>query len=62
MVVMVKFTRSAPQAAGPSSSMGVQRFFDTDEGGPRLTPNMVFGFAVAVILVMLVLKYFNVFG
>ncbi len=57
---MVKFTQSAPQGQGPSSSMGVQRFFDTDEGGPRLTPQMVFGFAVAVIIVMIALQYFNV--
>ena len=52
---MVKFTQSAPQGQGPSSGIGVQRFFDTDEGGPRLTPEMVLVAAVALIVVMLVL-------
>ncbi len=53
---MVKFTQSAPQSQGPSSSIGIQRFFDTDEGGPQLTPAMVFGAAVVVIVVTVVLR------
>ena len=57
---MVKFTRAQPQGAGPSSAIGVQRFFDVDEGGPQLTPNMVFGFAIVVIVIFVALKYFNV--
>lgn len=52
---MVKFTQSAPQGQGPSSSIGIQRFFDTDEGGPRLTPEMVIGAAIVLIVIMLVL-------
>lgn len=59
---MVKFTQSAPQAQGPSSGIGVQRFFDTDEGGPKLTPTVVFGFAIVVIIVFIALHAFNVFG
>ncbi len=59
---MVKFTQSAPTAQGPSSGIGVQRFFDTDEGGPKLTPVMVFGFAFFVIVVFIALHAFNVFG
>jgi preprotein translocase subunit Sec61beta len=59
---MVKFTQSAPQTQGPSSGIGVQRFFDTDEGGPKLTPAMVFGFAIVVIVVFISLHAFNVFG
>lgn len=59
---MVKFTQSKPQAQGPSSSIGVQRFFDTDEGGPKLTPEMVFGFAIVVCVVFIALHALNVFG
>ncbi len=55
---MVKFTQSAPQESGPSTGIGIQRFFDTDEGGPKLTPPMVFGFAIVVIVVMLALQVF----
>ncbi len=59
---MVKFTQSAPQAQGPSSGIGVQRFFDTDEGGPKLTPEMVFGFAILVCIIFIGLQFFNIFG
>ncbi|MFH0970815.1 MAG: preprotein translocase subunit Sec61beta [Candidatus Diapherotrites archaeon] len=59
---MVKFTQNKPQAAGPSSAIGVQRFFDTDQGGPKLTPEMVLGVAVVVCIVFIALQAFNVFG
>lgn len=56
---MVKFTQSAPQAQGPSSGIGVQRFFDTDEGGPQLTPQMIFGFTIAVIILFVAVRLFG---
>ena len=56
---MVKFTQSAPQAQGPSSGIGVQRFFDTDEGGPQLTPQMVFGFAIVVVILFVAARLFG---
>lgn len=56
---MVKFTQSAPQGQGPSSGIGVQRFFDTDEGGPKLTPTMVFGFAIVVIVIFVAVRVLN---
>ena len=59
---MVKFTQSAPQSQGPSSGIGVQRFFDTDEGGPQLTPEMVFGFAIVVCVLFVALHVLNVFA
>lgn len=55
---MVKFTRSAPQGAGPSSAIGVQRFFDTDQGGPKLTPEMVMVATVVFVVAMLALHTF----
>ncbi len=59
---MVKFTQTAPQGQGPSSGIGVQRFFDVDEGGPQLTPAMVFGAAIVVIVFFIALRVLNVFG
>lgn len=56
---MVKFTQSAPQAQGPSSGIGVQRFFDTDEGGPQLTPQMVFGFTIVVVILFVAARLFG---
>jgi preprotein translocase subunit Sec61beta len=52
---MVKFTKSAPQAAGPSSAIGIQRFFDSDQGGPELTPAMVFVATAVFIAAILAL-------
>ncbi|MEK6821094.1 MAG: hypothetical protein AABY11_01700 [archaeon] len=58
---MVKFTQSKPEAAGPSTAIGVQRFFDTDNGGPPLTPTMVFAAAIIVCVVFIALHVFVVF-
>ncbi len=59
---MVKFTQSKPQGQGPSSAIGVQRFFDTDEGGPKLTPEMVFGFTIVVCALFIAAHALNIFG
>lgn len=55
---MVKFTHSKPGASGPSSSIGIVRYFDTMLGGPQLTPEFVVGIAVVFTLVMLALQAF----
>ncbi len=57
---MVKLTHG-PAASGPSSSLGIMRFFDVDTGGPKLSPEFVVGLALAVIILILLLKNFNVF-
>ncbi len=54
---MVKFERSK-NVSGPSSSLGIMRFFDADVAGPKITPEFVFGFAVVLIVVVLGLKIF----
>ena len=59
---MVKFTQSAPQGQGPSSAIGVQRFFDVQEGGPQLSPVMVFGAAIALIVIILAIKISGIMG
>ena len=38
---MVKFTTTKQDVAGPSSSLGIMRFFDTDMAGPKITPEFV---------------------
>lgn len=52
---MVKLSRG-PAVSGPSSSLGIVRFFDADTAGPRLSPEFVVGIAVALIAVVLIIK------
>ena len=49
----MKFTRTAGGASGPSSSIGIMRFFDSDTGGPPISPEFVM--IIGVILVVVVL-------
>lgn len=50
-----------PSVAGPSSSVGIARFFDTDTSGPKLSPEFVLGISVAFVILMFVLKAFALF-
>jgi len=52
---MVKLNRG-PAVSGPSSSLGIMRFFDADTSGPKLTPEFVVGVALALIILVLVLR------
>ncbi len=54
---MVKLSQG-PGLSGPSSSIGIMRFFDVDTGGPKLTPEFVVGISVAVVALVLVLRVF----
>ena len=56
---MVKFTRSRPEdgaGGGPSSSIGIMRFFDADSKSPKLNPYFVIGGILVLAVVVLVLK------
>jgi preprotein translocase subunit Sec61beta len=55
---MVKFTKSRPDEAGggPSSAIGIMRFFDADSKAPHLSPYFIVGIAVVFIIAMLFLK------
>ena len=54
---MVKFTRNAPQAeGGPSSAIGIMRFFDSESKSPKLNPYFVAGGIIVFIILMLILK------
>jgi preprotein translocase subunit Sec61beta len=54
---MVKFTKNkAAPGGGPSSAIGITRFFDAESKSPKLSPYFVMGVSVAIIIVMLALK------
>ncbi len=51
---MVKLKKGAP-SAGPSSSIGIMRFFDADTSGPKIAPEaiiVVSGIFIAAVLVI----------
>ena len=52
---MVKLKRG-PSVSGPSSSLGIMRFFDADTAGPKMTPEFVVGASIAVIIIVVALK------
>ena len=55
---MVKFTKSRPSEAGggPSSAIGIMRFFDADSKSPKLHPYFVIGAIVVFIVLVVVMK------
>ncbi len=52
---MVKL-RKGPSVSGPSSSLGIMRFFDSDTSGPKMGPEFIIGVALVLILIVLVVK------
>ena len=56
---MVKFTKSKPDEAGggPSSAIGIMRFFDADSTSPKLHPYFVIGVIAVFIIAILFLKF-----
>jgi preprotein translocase subunit Sec61beta len=55
---MVKFVKSKPSEAGsgPSSAIGIMRFFDADSKSPQLSPYFLIGVTIVFIIALLVLK------
>jgi len=47
------------EGGGPSSSIGIMRFFDTDMGGPKLSPEFVAGLVVAFVVVLIAIQFFT---
>ena len=54
---MVKFSKG-PKVSGPSSSLGIMRFFDADSKGPKLSPEFVVGLAFVFVVIVLAGKVF----
>jgi preprotein translocase subunit Sec61beta len=56
---MVKFTKSKPTpGGGPSSALGITRFFDAESKSPKLSPYFVAGLIIVFIIIILVAKNF----
>ena len=57
---MVKFTksRSSEAGSGPSSAIGITRFFDADSKSPTLSPYLVVGLIAVFIVAILIIKNF----
>lgn len=53
---MVKLSQSKGMS-GPSSSLGIMRFFDVETGGPKLTPEFTVGISIAFVALILVLRF-----
>jgi len=56
---MVKFVKSRPAegaGSGPSSAIGIMRFFDADSKSPQLNPYFVVGVIAVIIVVALILN------
>ncbi|MBN2066898.1 MAG: preprotein translocase subunit Sec61beta [Candidatus Diapherotrites archaeon] len=47
-----------PAVSGPSSTLGIMRFFDADTSGPKLSPEFVVGIAIVLIVSLVALKVF----
>ncbi|HIH09138.1 MAG TPA: preprotein translocase subunit Sec61beta [Candidatus Diapherotrites archaeon] len=43
--------------SGPSSSIGIMRFFDADSGGPKVSPEFVVAIALAFTLFIALLHF-----
>ena len=54
---MVKLKRG-PSVSGPSSSIGIMRFFDADTAGPKMSPEFVIIVSVVLIVIVLAAKVF----
>ena len=49
----MKFNTTRSDTSGPSSTMGIMRFFDSDSATPKISPEFVI--AVAVVFTLLIL-------
>ena len=56
---MVKLKHGAP-VSGPSSSLGIMRFFDADTAGPKMSPEFVIATSIIVLIIVIGAKV--VFG
>lgn len=54
---MVKLTHG-PSVSSPSSSLGIMRFFDADTKGPKLSPEFIIGFSIALMVIIVAAKFF----
>ncbi|MCX8158098.1 MAG: preprotein translocase subunit Sec61beta [Candidatus Diapherotrites archaeon] len=53
----MKFRKIGDTSQGPSSTLGIMRFFDVEIGGPKISPGFVIGLTLAFILIIIILKF-----
>ena len=46
------------QVSAPAGGAGLIRYFDVDEGGPKIDPKVVIGIVVAVIILEIISSVF----
>ncbi len=57
---MVKFVKNRNDAGGgPSSAIGIMRFFDADSKSPQLNPYFIVGIIAIFIIALLVIQILN---
>ncbi len=52
----MKMTQTGGGVSGPSSSIGIIRFFDTDSGGPKVTPEFIVGASIVFAIALVAFK------
>ncbi len=52
----MKFQQNKQTTQGPSSAIGIVRFFDSDSKTPKLSPELVLGFVIALVVVLIVIR------
>lgn len=55
----MKFNTVKTAESGPSSSIGIMRFFDTESGGPKISPEFVVGVAAVFTLLVAAFQVFT---
>ncbi len=53
---MVKLKKGKQGSSGPSSSIGLMRFFDSESKGPKFSPEFVVVVCIAVAVTWIVLQ------
>ena len=51
----MKFNKSNEASSGPSSAIGIMRFFDSDGSNPKMSPEFVV--AVAVVFSLIIVAF-----
>ncbi|MFH1588907.1 MAG: preprotein translocase subunit Sec61beta [Candidatus Diapherotrites archaeon] len=53
----MKLTKG-PKRSGPSSSIGILNFFDSDTSGPKMSPNFVLILVAMFVIVIVAMHFF----
>lgn len=53
---MVKFVKNKSTESGPSSAIGIMRFFDANTKSPQLNPYFVMAAVIVIVAGMIVLQ------